>query len=164
MMRAGDVLLYTGSSAVDVLVRVVTASTFDHVATALGDGTMLEALPGGVRVSAVRTPVMWLAGPGWTAACDSVKAASVGKPYGYLNDLAAAFGGGTLDEGEIECAQLANSLLRAAGVKVGGNKPEEVFWTVAKLGGEIRYIAGEENAQSSGTQAESGSEKEAPVA
>ena len=153
-MQRGDILLYSSSGAVDLLVRLATASTFDHVAIALGDGTMLEALPGGVRVSPVRYGVLWMSGAGWNASAQAVMDASVGKPYGWLNDLAAAFGVGTVDKGEVECAQLANSVLRAMGVKTAGNTPQDVFWAVAQRGGDIRYLE-QDDAESTGSQAES---------
>ena len=142
MIAKGDILLYSSSGIVDDIVRAVTLSTFDHVAVAMSDTTMIEALPGGVRLDDIRFPVFWLAGAGWNDAAESVATGAVGEAYGYINDIFAGLRSTFDVPGEVECAQLAGEILACMGIVLKQKTPAGVFWEVAGLGRECRLLKG----------------------
>ncbi len=106
-----DILLYSAESLVDVLVRMGTLSSFDHVAIALSDTEMIEALPGGVVVSPIRqNPVICRYDIQDTSKIpqyvETIKQ-YVGYQYGFIADAFAAIGMNYEAPHQIECAQLA---------------------------------------------------------
>ena len=145
-IQAGDILLYSGETPVDDLIRVVTMSSFNHVAVALPDGKMVEALPGGVVIKPitemgesvwhVATELPW--SPAATAFVKSV----VGESYSYLNDLLAGLGYPPITDKEWECAELASKILNILGVPLPklSDTPQEVAVICANRGNLFQFL------------------------
>ena len=146
--KAGDVLLYSGKTLVDDVIRVVTLSDFNHVAIVMPDcQTMVEALPGGVVVK----PITEMGETGvwhvstemtWNASASAFVKSVLGEPYSYLNDLLAGLGYPPATEKEWECAQLAAKILRILGMPLPTicDTPQEVAMACAKKGCLFQFL------------------------
>jgi len=146
--QSGDVLLYSGKTLVDDVIREVTMSDVNHVAIVMPDcQSMVEALPGGVRVAPitemgetgvwhVQTGLEW--SPGASAFVKSV----IGEPYSYLNDLLAGLGYAPATEKEWQCAQLAAKILGILGVPLPPvcDTPQKVGMACARAGALFQFL------------------------
>ena len=147
-IQAGDVFLYSGKTLVDDVIRAVTLSDFNHVAVALPGGTtMVEALPGGVRIAPITEmgeTGVWHVQTGleWTPAASAFVKSVVGESYSYLNDLLAGLGYPPATEKEWECAQLAAKILGILGVALPTvcDTPQEVAMACARKGCLFQFL------------------------
>ena len=151
-VKPGDVLLWTGDSALDDVVRLGTLSSFDHVGMVQPEGLTIEALPGGVQANplAGRLPCLVVSrGNGsWPQGVAAFVKATVGEPYSYLNDLMAALQLPAVTDTEWECAQLTLKLLRLLGEQPPAdlpNTPQAVFQWLMFQGYTMQYITALEN-------------------
>lgn len=146
--QAGDVLLYSGKTLVDDVIREVTMSDVNHVAIVMPGGeTMVEALPGGVRVAPItemgETGVWHVqAGLEWTPAASAFVKSVLGEPYSYLNDLLAGLGYAPVTEKEWECAQLAAKIMVILGLSLPAvcDTPQEVAMACARSGALFQFL------------------------
>lgn len=142
--RPGDIVLFQGDTIVDDIIRLGTRSTWNHVATIMPSGEMVQALPQGVIVAPVasRGPY-WLVQTGttWSSAASALVKATVGEPYSYLNDLLAGLGLPPATTKAWECAQLAAALLRAMGWKLASDcdTPQKIAMACAERGALFQW-------------------------
>ncbi|MHB2040109.1 MAG: hypothetical protein ACYCPX_12725 [Acidiferrobacteraceae bacterium] len=106
------VLFYSGDSLPEEVTRAVTRSYFGHVAWAFSATEMIEALPGGVRISPIRKPT-------WAVRMPSVDVKLlqpfVGKPYDWWTDILAGMDITPKPESnphELNCATLVSHIIR----------------------------------------------------
>ena len=138
-IEAMDILLYSSESIVDMVVRLGTLSTFNHVAVAVSELEMIEALPGGVRLSPIR--------PG-AIACRlmhniekndeyvSTLKKYIGYQYGLIADAFAGLGMSVEIPHQLECAQLGGHALSIMGYKSPTPPtPQQLFVTALEEGG-----------------------------
>ncbi|MHB1798912.1 MAG: hypothetical protein ACYCUI_11500 [Vulcanimicrobiaceae bacterium] len=149
-IRPGDVLLWSGRSWLDRVVRFWTRSTWDHVGiawpppagSATGVCDVAESLPGGVRIDALTGRM-----PCWRvdtsrlalelAHAETFVQGAIGRPYSYVNDVLAGFGLTTRVHGQYECAQFVADVLRAAGFPEADTvpaTPEELADVLSRAG------------------------------
>lgn len=147
-LKAGDLLLYSGQTLVDDVIRVVTLSDFNHVAIVMPDcQSMVEALPGGVRVAPITEmgeTGVWHVQTGleWTPTASAFVKSVIGEPYSYLNDLLAGLGYPAATEKEWECAQLAAKILGILGVSLpeACDTPQKVGMACARAGHLFQFL------------------------
>ena len=146
-LQAGDLLLYSGETLVDDVIRVVTLSDFNHVAVVMPDcQTMVEALPGGVRVAPITemSEQAWHVATEltWNPAASAFVKSVIGEPYSYLNDLLAGLGYPAATEKEWECAQLAAKILGILGVSLpeACDTPQKVGMACARAGHLFQFL------------------------
>ncbi len=146
--KAGDVLLYSGTTLVDDVIREVTMSDFNHVAVVMPDcQSMVEALPGGVRVAPITEmgeSGAWHVQTGleWTPAASAFVKSVLGEPYSYLNDLLAGLGYPPATEKEWECAQLGAKILGILGMSLPAtcDTPQKVAMACARAGALFQFL------------------------
>lgn len=146
-LKAGDLLLYSGDTLVDDVIRVVTLSDFNHVAVVMPDcQTMVEALPGGVRVAPITemSEQAWHVATEltWNPAASAFVKSVVGESYSYLNDLLAGLGYAPATEKQWECAQLAAKILGILGVSLpeACDTPQKVGMACARAGHLFQFL------------------------
>ncbi len=155
-VQPGDILLFSGQSWLDRLVRTWTRSTWDHVGIAWPPDTVpgtsppdiAEALPGGVRIAplAGRTP-FWCVR---TASLElelgranAVLVRAIGRPYSYWNALLAGLDIRRHFSRQYECAQLVSAMLSAAGFPEASSvvaTPEAIADLLARAGCSFDYV------------------------
>ncbi len=146
--QSGDVLLYSGKTLVDDVIREVTMSDFNHVAVVMPDcQSMVEALPGGVRVAPITEmgeTGVWHVQTGleWSPAASAFVKSVIGEPYSYLNDLLAGLGYPPATEKAWNCAQLGGKILSILGVAMPklSDTPQEIAMVCAKRGDLFQFL------------------------
>lgn len=145
----GDVLLWRGGEALDLLVRIGTASDYDHIGIVQPGNLTLEALPGGVQANPItaRYPFFLVSRNknDWNGAATALAKVSVGvTEYSYLNDIAAAFGAQPFTDKEVQCAQLVKHVLQLLGEPIPADlpiTPDAVCFWLQQQGYVMQYQA-----------------------
>lgn len=128
----GDLLFYTPRDIVDRLICWGTHGPFAHVAIDLGDGTVIEATPRGIRrnpvsyTNSVHYPVFPTTSPALIEKGIAWLNQQVGKAYGWtaIFDQVLRFFGDTqvyvYDRDDYDCSDLATRYLLLASPKLVG--------------------------------------------
>lgn len=145
-MSGGQVGIVSTTGFMSGVIRVVTHSDVNHAVIDLGDGTVVSAEPGGVRLR----PHDYFPNTIWShfaeteGDLDAVAAfarAQLGKPYAYFDDFLIGVAQLTgietpkwiqrhlSSDSSFECAELADAALHAGGIHVftDGRVPSAVF-------------------------------------
>ena len=121
-MKVGTVAFYSGDSMIDWLVRTATRSLVDHVSFCINDLEMIEALPGGVKISPQRLPcyVIDLVSVINLASLSSIIAPLKNLSYSWIDDLQAGIGiDHTLpSDHALNCSMLVSLILRKCGARL----------------------------------------------
>lgn len=156
-MNPGDYILVQGHSPVDLAIQAITEGAFNHAAIVSGDGTIIEALPSGVREDRLAYPRYAVYSvPGITddqrGTVVAYGRAHLGERYGFLQDMGFAIDalrrmlGDKLiphlwaHQGHVICSALVDLAYRSAGIVLRTDRePGDVtptglvYTTVARL-------------------------------
>lgn len=127
LMKSGDLILFHGTAAVDVLIEVWTRSPFSHCGVILAGPPGLQVIQciqgTGVGLISIDDYLAygactWLAtGAAWTLIATHLAIAKIGRPYSLRADILVALGM-TPPDNEYNCSLLAGEVLEPCGIAI----------------------------------------------